>query len=127
MRLSLTSCINASVCVIRPSRSYLVDLLLVGRGVEVHVGALQVASNNVFRLRTRMYSVDFTMGFIENTRFIVHMWFLGYSEETGAMGMESKWVLFVEKKRSAASMPSRFIIRTTFVRKAKGKLKYYDF
>ena len=44
-----------------------------------------------------MYSVDFTMGFIENTRVIIHMWILGYSEETGAMGMESKWVLFVEK------------------------------
>jgi len=42
----------------------LVESVLVGREVEVHLAALQVGSNNVFRLRTRMYSVDFTMGFI---------------------------------------------------------------
>jgi len=101
--------------------------VLVGREVEVHLAALQVGSNNVFRLRTRMYSVDFTMGFIENTCFIIHMWILGYSEETGAMGVESKWVLFLAKKRSAARMSCRFIVRTTFVREAKGKFKYADY
>jgi len=74
-----------------------------------------------------MYSVDFTVGFIENTCFIIHMWILGYTEEIGAMGMESKRVLFVAKKRSAAPMPSRFIVRTTFIREAKGKLKYSDY
>jgi len=104
-----------------------VENVLVGREVEVHLAALQVGMNNVFRLRTRMYSVDFTMGFIENTCFIIHMWILGYSEEIGAMGMESKWVLFVAKKRSAAPMPSRFIVRTTFVREAEGKFKYSDY
>jgi hypothetical protein len=67
-----------------------------------------------------MYSVDFTVGFIENTCFIIHVGIMGRSEETGAMGMESKWVLFVAKKRSAASMLSRFIVRTTFVYEAKG-------
>jgi len=101
--------------------------VLVGREVKVHLAALQVGSNNVFRLRTRMYSVDFTMGFIENTYFIIHMWILGYSEEICAMGMESKWVLFVAKKRSAAPMPSRFVFRTTFVRETKGKFKYSDY
>jgi hypothetical protein len=74
-----------------------------------------------------MYSVDFTMGFIENTCFIIHVWFLGYSEETGAMGMESKWVLFVAEKRSAALMPSRFVVRTTFICEAKGKFRYFDY
>ena len=116
-----------SVCVTRRSRLVLVKSVLVGREVEVHLAALQVVSNNVFRLRTRMYSVDFTMGFIENTCFIIRVWILGCSEEIGAMGMESKWVLFVAKKRSAAPMPSRFIIRTTFVREAEGKLKYSDY
>lgn len=115
-----------SVCVTRRSRLRLVESVQLGTEVEVHLAALQVGSNNVFRLRTRMYSVDFTMGFIENTCFIIHMWILGYSEEIGAMGMESKWVLFVTKKRSAAPMPSRFIVRTTFVREAKGKFRYSD-
>jgi hypothetical protein len=104
-----------------------VKIVLVGREVEVHLAALQVGSNNDFRLWTRMYSVDFTMGFIENTCFIIHMWILGYSEETGAMGMESKRVLFVAKKRSASPMPSRFIVGTTFIREAKGKFKYSDY
>jgi hypothetical protein len=62
------------------------------------------------------------MGIIENTHFIIHMWILGYFEEIGAMGMESKWVLFVAKKRSASFMPRGFIVRTTFIREAKGKL-----
>lgn len=74
-----------------------------------------------------MHSVDFTMGFIENTCFIIHMWILGYCEEIGAVGMESKWVLFIAKKRSASPMLSGFIVRTTFVREAKGKFKYSDY
>lgn len=93
----------------------------------MHLAALQVGSNNVFRIRTRMYSVDFTMGFIENTCFIIRMWILGYSEKIGAMGMESKWVLFVAKKRSPAPVPSGYIVRTAFVREAEGKFKYSDY
>jgi hypothetical protein len=64
------------------------------------------------------------MGIIEDTHFIIHVWIFGYFEEIGTMGMESKWVLFVAKKRSAAPMPRRFIVRTTFIREAKGKLRY---
>jgi hypothetical protein len=74
-----------------------------------------------------MYSVDFTMGFIENTFFIIRMWILGYSEEIGSMGVESKWVLFVAKKRSSAPMPSGFVVRTTFVYEAKGKFGYFHY
>jgi hypothetical protein len=41
------------------------------------------------------------------------------------VGMESKWIFFDAKKRSPATMPSRFCIRAALVREAKGKLMYF--
>jgi hypothetical protein len=53
------------------------------------------------------------------------MWILGYFETIGSVGMESKWIFFVAKKRSPATMPSRFCVRTAFVYEIEGKFRYF--